>query len=162
MLNLLQYGVIVLPAIIIFTISLLRVIINVIRGYNPKKFVTISHGLVLFTIVAFFTYWSNFWRPDVVMIGVLKDDLYNYQLTFRKEGEVEHEINGMFGYRDVIRGQYKQEGNLLIFIEKPYDNDFLSDTLTIDREKEALFLGASEVSSETKKEWLNHYELIRY
>ncbi len=94
------------------------------------------------------------------MTAVLKDDLYHYRLILRKNGNVENQANGMFGFSQTFHGKYKIENDFIIFSEKPYDNDFIPDTLLIDKEQNALFIEKdSKGNFRTEKEWLNHFEI---
>lgn len=94
------------------------------------------------------------------MTAVLKDDLYNYRLIFRKNNTVENQINGFMGFSQTISGKYKIENDLIIFNPKPYDNDFIPDTLLIDKKQNVIFKERDENGNfRTNKEWLNHFEI---
>lgn len=94
------------------------------------------------------------------MTAVLKDDLYHYRLVFRKDRTVENQINGFMGFSKTIHGKYKIENDLIIFDPKPYDNDFIPDTMLIDKKLNAIFIGKDKNGNfRTVKEWLNHFEI---
>ena len=94
------------------------------------------------------------------MTAVLKDDLFHYRLIFREDGTVENRENGIFGMSGTNFGKYKIDKNLIIFDKKPYDNDFLPDTLLIEKNQNALFMEKdSKGNFRTEKNWLNHFEI---
>jgi hypothetical protein len=90
-------------------------------------------------VIASIIYDSEIFKSNIILDATLKDDLYHYQLKFRENGTVSNEIQGMFGYKDNFRGTYHLKGNLIIFIKKPYKNNFIPDTLWIDKNQNALF-----------------------
>ncbi len=64
------------------------------------------------------------------------------------------------GFSLTMHGKYTIENNLIIFSKKPYDNDWLPDTLLLDRKQNAIFITKNEKGEfETKKEWLNYFEI---
>ena len=94
------------------------------------------------------------------MTAILKDDLYHYRLIFRENGNVENQANGVFGFSQTYNGKYKIENNLIIFSQKPYDNEFLPDTLLLDKKQGAIFLNKNNSGDfNTEKEWLNHFKI---
>ena len=160
---LLSYGLIFIPIILLYTFSIFDTIISLIRkGNRTSKIKLLAHGIVLFSIFAFNLYHSEIFKSEKIMTAVLKDDLYHYRLILRKNGNVENQANGMFGFSQTFYGKYKIENDLIIFSEKPYDNDFIPDTLLIDKEQSALFMEKdSKGNFRTEKEWLNHFEIER-
>lgn len=94
------------------------------------------------------------------MTAILKDDLSHFRLILRKNGNAENQVNGMFGFSKTFHGKFKIENDLIIFSEKPYANDFIPDTLLIDKEQDALFMEKdSNGKFRTEKEWLNHFKI---
>ena len=84
---------------------------------------------------------------------------FYYKLVFRANEVVEHQIYGFLGYQETIYGKYKMLDDIIIFLQKPYDNDFLSDTLLIDIEKKVIFTKNLNDEFPYEKEWLNHYKI---
>lgn len=157
----LSYGVIIIPIFLLYILSITDTVVSLIRkGKQTSKIKLIAHGIVLFSIFAFNLYHSEVFKSERIMTAVLKDDLYHYRLILRKNGNVENQTNGMFGFSQTFHGKYKIENDLIIFSEKPYDNDFIPDTLLIDKEQDALFMGKDSYGKfQTEKEWLNHFEI---
>lgn len=158
---LLSYGLIIIPMISLYTFSVFDTLISLIRkGKQTTKIKLTAHGIVLLSIFAFNLYHSEIFKSERVMTAVLKDDLYHYRLILRKNGNVENQANGMFGFSQTFHGKYKIKDDFIIFSEKPFDNEFIPDTLLIDKEQDALFMEKdSNGNFRTKKVWLNHFEI---
>jgi len=103
---------------------------------------------------------SELFKSKIVLSGTLKDDLFYYTLIFREDGTCENNVNGFLGFEDKYEGKYKMVGDSIIFIVKPYDNNFIPDTLLLDMKQNAIFLNKNKDGEfSTEKEWLNHFEL---
>ena len=84
----------------------------------------------------------------------------NELFIFRENGNVENKESGVFGFSQTHHGKYKIEKDLIIFSERPYDTDFIPDTLLIDTNQNALFKEKdSKGNFRTEKEWLNHFKI---
>ncbi|MBG7631614.1 MAG: hypothetical protein IZT56_14450 [Bacteroidetes bacterium] len=157
----LSYGLIILPILLLYIISFFDTLISLIRnGKKTSKTKLITHGLVFLTIIIFNLYHSELFKSQKIMTAILKDDLYHYRLIFRENGNVENQANGVFGFSQTYNGKYKIENNLIIFSQKPYDNEFLPDTLLLDKKQGAIFLNKNNSGDfNTEKEWLNHFKI---
>src|SRR5690606_13572327 len=98
------------------------------------------HGLVLLAIFLTNIFQSEFLKSNEVLTATLKDDQFHYTLLFRENGNCENNISGMLGYEEVFHGKYKFHGDTIIFIKKPYDNDFIPDTLLLNKKSKAIFI----------------------
>ena len=154
----LSYGVLILPIVLLYIFSLIETLISTFRKDKRKSRIKLTaHFLVLMTILSLNIYHSEILKSDIVMTAVLKDDLSLQKLTFRENGDVENKVSGMLGFTETYHGKYKVQGNLIIFSVKPYDNDFVPDTLLVNRNQKALFKEKdSNGNFIEKKEWLNH------
>ncbi len=158
LLYLFAYRLIIVPIILLYIYSFIGTNYSLIKnkGINyTNKIRTTVHIIVIVLIVAFNLYHSEIFRSDKVMTAILKDDLFHYRLVFRKNGKVENRVYGFLGYSKTYHGKYLMEDNLIIFTQKPYDNNFIPDTLFIDKSQNALFMDRFT----TKKEWLNHFKI---
>lgn len=156
-----SYGLFILPIVVFFVISFIDTIISVIkRGIKNNKIKVIFHGTLLLMIILFNVFQSDIFKSPRTLTATLKDDFFHYTLIFREDGIVENEINGIFGFRETIKGNYRIEGDTIIFSKIPYDNDFIPEQLLIDREQNAIFiLKNKDGNFIRKKEWLNHLEI---
>jgi len=121
----------------------------------------IAHSLFFSSVLAFNLYHSEILKSPSILIAVAIDDTMSKQrLVFRKNGIVENKIHGIFGHSERINGKYKIHKDLIIFSEKPYDNNFLPDTLLIDKYQEALFITKNKKGEfNTEKNWINHFKI---
>lgn len=161
MLMLLVYAIIVIPVLLLYIFSFIDTVLSLIRrGEQTSKTKLAAHAVVILSIIAFNAYHSELFRSERVMSAILKDDQFHYRLVFRKNGVVENQVNGFLGFSDTYYGKYKIENDLIIFSKKPYDNDFIPDTLFLDKENKAIFITIEKNGQfSTKKEWLNHFEI---
>ena len=157
----LSYGVIVASIVLLFIFSFLDTLISLIRkGIGVSKIKLTAHVTVLLVILGFNLYHSELFKSKSIITAVLKDDLFYYRLIFRENGNVENQINGFFGFTETFHGEYKIERDLIIFSKKPYDNDFIPDTLLIDKSQNALFMQKDTNGNfQNEKNWLNHFEI---
>src|SRR5690606_1351257 len=156
-----SYGLFIIPIIILFVVSFIDTIVSTIkRGVKDNKIKVIFHGTLLLMIVLFNVFQSDIFKSPTILTATLKDDLFHYTLIFRKDGTVENEVNGIFGFQETFKGKYQTEGDTIIFLKVPYDNDFIPEQLLIDREQNAIFMYKDESGNfSRKKEWLNHLEI---
>lgn len=156
----LSYAVIIFPFLILYIISFFETIISTLKnGIKTNSIKVVSHSLVILTILISVIYNSELFKSKIILDATLKDDLYFYNLKFREDGTVNNEINGIFGYKENIKGKYFIKDNLIIFTKKPYSNNFIPDTLLIDQKQKAIFITKKNGEFETNKEWLNHFEI---
>jgi hypothetical protein len=160
---LISYSFIIIPIIIIYLISFIKTIISLIKkGFHQNKINVISHSILFLSILIFNVYDSEIFKSRKIMSAVLKDDLYHYRLVFRENGTVENQINGFLGFSETKYGEYKFKDSLIVFSIKPYDNNFIPDTLLVDKKQNAIFLNKNKDGQfSTKKDWLNYFEIER-
>lgn len=156
-----SYGLLIIPFILLYLILLIKYFKTLIRKRKyVSKVQTYSHGIVIAAIVIFNVYHSDLFKSKRILTATLKDDLYHYTLVFRENGQVENLINGAFGYSETYKGEYHFNGELIIFDSKPYDNNFIPDTLLLDKKTGVIFKERLQNGKfNTEKQWLNHFEL---
>ena len=156
-----SYGLIIIPVVILYIISFFDTIISTIkRGIKNNKVKVIFHGLLLLAIFLFNIFQSDLFKSNRILTATLKDDQFHYTLIFRENGNCENEVSGIFGFQEVFQGKYKFYGDTIVFEKKPYDNEFIPDTLLIDRNENAIFINKDKTGKfSAKKEWLNHFEI---
>ena len=158
---LLYHGLLIIPLVLLYIFSIFDTVLSLInQGKRTSKIKLTAHAIVLISICALNLFHSEVFKSESIITAVLKDDLNHYRLILRKNGNVENQTSGMLGFSQTFYGKYKIDNDLIIFSEKPGDNDFIPDTLLIDKEKAALFLEKdSRGNFRTEKEWLNHFEI---
>jgi len=158
---LLSYGLIIIPLIICYIVSFGNTVISVKRkGVIENRIKVFFHSLVILTIIGINLFQSDLFKSKRILTATLKDDQFLYTLVFRENGNCENEISGIFGFQEVYHGKYRFRGDTNIFQKKPYDNDFIPDTLLIDRKLKAIFMEKDKEGNFIRtKEWLNHFEM---
>ncbi len=156
-----SYISIIISILFLYVFSFIETLISLIKKRKKTSNIKlIAYGIVLLSMVTLNLYKSEIFKSEIVMKAILKDDFYHYILVFRKDNSVENQINGFMGYSKTIHGKYKIEDNLIIFQPKPYTNNFIPDTILIDRKQNALFIEKDKNGNfRTQKEWLNHFKI---
>lgn len=147
----------IIPIVLLYFITGITTLIKLSKsGIRENKVVFGAHLFFIIFILSTSFIESDIFKSKVVLRGVLKDDLFHYTLTLREDGSCENEILGFLGFKKIYYGDYEMNANKIIFNKKPYDNDFLPDTLYWNKAENALFLNKND----DEKLWLNHFELI--
>ncbi|MBD1431587.1 hypothetical protein H8B06_02020 [Sphingobacterium sp. DN00404] len=156
-----SYSVLIIPIVFLAFASFIETVISSIRkGIKPNRIKIIAHSILILTIIAYNVYESELFSSKGVLVATLKDDLFRYTLIFKENGNCEHKIDGMLGYKENIKGKYRFIGDTIVFDIKPYTNNFLPDTLLINRNQGAIFISKDKDGNfSNKKEWLNHFEI---
>lgn len=157
----LSYSFIIIPMILFYFLSLIETIISLAKtGLNNNKVKLISHGLLVAITATIILFQSEVFKSKQVLSATLKDDLFHYTLVFREDGSCENQTQGFLGFEETIHGQYQFSGDTIIFKKKPYDNNFIPDTLLIDRDKNVIFKERDKNGKFANKvEWLNHFDI---
>lgn len=155
------YGVIVIPFLILYLISVVDFVIELYRKKREvNRLKLLSHSVVLVSMLCMIIYNSSVFKSKLIMKATLRDDLFHYTLVFREDGEVENHINGFLGYQDRFFGKYSMFNDTILFSKIPYDNDFIPKVLLIDRVQNAIFITKDSAGNfSQKKGWLNHFEI---
>ena len=112
----------------IFGITFSIFFILSIRSNNKRgKQIGIVTSL-LFIGLLFFQ--SDLLKSKKVLIATLWDDLSSIELILRENKDFEL-ISNVFMFEEKFTGKYENKGNKIIFLDRPYDNDLIPDTVTI-------------------------------
>ncbi|MBI9060082.1 MAG: hypothetical protein JEZ01_20110 [Labilibaculum sp.] len=161
LIHLLMFWWLIIPLVLLFSITLLITIILVIReGVKINKLITISHGISLIVILLFFLHNSELLKSKKVLDASLIDDLSRIDLIFRENGNFETNISGMFGYSERLKGKYIIKNDSIIFLNKPYTNDFIPDTIIIDNDKNAIFFSKNKDGEYSREKlFVNYFDI---
>lgn len=146
----------------LYIFSLIETFISLIRkGFRKNMIKVFLHSFVILSFAGIFSFQSEVFQSRKILSATLYDDLFNYTLILRENGDCETDINGMFGYHQTHKGNYYLKGDTIFFTKIPYDtNNFIPDTLLIDYSENAIFLNRnSNGNFDRKKEWLNYFEI---
>lgn len=110
--------------IAIFVIGLIK---------KDKNVIPVLCGLLVIVTLAEILKSETF-KSQKILYATLHDDLSVINLTLRKNNTFEVTVVTLFSNQSFI-GKYKLINDKIIFLDKPDDNDFIPDTLTIDKDK---------------------------
>lgn len=161
---LLSYGFLIIPLLILYIISFVETLIGIFkRGFRHHAIKVIAHALLLISITAIHLAKSEVLRSKAILSATLKDDLFDYTLIFRENGQCENIINGMFGFREIHFGNYHFSGDTIIFEKVPFDtHNFLKERILISRKDSVLFIERDSLNHfVTEIRWLNHFKMNR-
>ncbi len=161
MIFLFSYSFLILPILIIYLISIIETISSIIKnGLKKNKIKFVAHLIgVLFIVVNSFD-TTDLFKSERLITAILRDDLFHYTLILREDGSCENNVVGFMGFKDQYKGKFYFKDDTIIFTQKPYDNDFLPDTILLDTIQDAIFINRDKSNNFiTKKEWLNHFEI---
>ena len=152
---------IIIPILLLYLVSAVDLLINIRnKGKSTSRIKLVSHGIIILSIIIFNLYNSELFKSEIILSAILKDDLFHYRLVLRENGVVENQINGFLGFEETHYGKYSIENEEIIFSIKPYVNDFIPDTLLLDRKQNAIFINKdSNGKFRIEKSWLNHFEI---
>ncbi len=158
---LLSFCQIIIPIVILYIFSLSNTILSIIKkGIKQNKVKVIFHGIVLFSIILTKIVQSEILKSERIMTAILIDDICYYTLVLRENGKCENEIIGMFGFHLVTYGNFKLNGDTIVFIKNPYENNFVPDSLLINKKEKAIFINKEiDGTFSTKKKWLNYFKI---
>ena len=158
---LLSCSLIIVPIIIAYLVSFIQTLVSLIRkGIKPNKIKVISHLTVFGFILLIALINSDLCKSKRIVTATLKDDLFHYTLILRENGKCENKASGILGFSKTYNGEYYLKNDTIIFTIKPYDNDFIPETVLLDTIQGAIFIHKDTNGNfETKKKWLNHFEM---
>jgi hypothetical protein len=131
-LGLIPFAFIGIPLIIIL-------IIAIFKKDNAALLVGLS---IVVTILVTEVFRSELLKSEKVLVATLDDDGSRIFLTLREYRKFELVADHMFGSK-TFKGNYDIVGNKVIFLTRPYDNDFIPDTLSIVNDKLVLEFDSS-------------------
>ena len=160
---LIMYRWILLPLIIIYGVTLLITLIKTIKdGINSNKALFYTHLVGLLAIIIFNLYQSELLKSKILLNSTLEDDLSSINLILRENGKFETNSSGMFGYSDKISGHYIKKNDTIIFLKKPYRNDYIPDTIIIAQKDSAIFFRkAPNGEFSREKTFVNYFRIIK-
>lgn len=98
------------------------------------KFVAL---IIIAILIAGTFVWSNteLLKSKPVLKAILVDDLTHLNLTLREDKTFELLPMTWLGSSNAFTGKYRMQGNKIIFLDRPYDNEFIPDTVDIFEDK---------------------------
>lgn len=160
---LIMYSWIIIPMVIVYVITFLISLVKIMQiGIKPNRILFYTHTFGLLTIIGFNLYQSELLKSRILLDATLVDDLSSINLVLRENGQFETTSNGMFGFTEKISGKYKKNNDTIIFLDKPYSNDYIPDKVIVDKQDSAIYFKRNfngEISKE--KTFVNYFRIDR-
>jgi hypothetical protein len=121
-----------IPILILSGILFLTIIISglIKRDIHVLPVLIILIGII--TLVELLR--SDLFKSEKIIEATLSDDLSNIHMILRKDSSFQMISSTMFG-ENHYKGNYKLIKDRIIFLDKPYENNFIPDTLRIINDK---------------------------
>ncbi|MEQ9120390.1 hypothetical protein [Fulvivirga sp.] len=78
---------------------------------------------------------TELFKSKPVLEAVLIDDLNGIRMILRENKTFEIIPESWMGTFEIYTGSYKTIGTKIIFLDQPYDNDFIPDTVNVYKDK---------------------------
>lgn len=115
--------------IIVLSVWLLINLVNSVAQKNTRS-ILLNITFILF-VSAICLSKIEYFKSERVLEATLVDDLSSINLILRKNKTFEITSNSIFGEEQPFKGNYKIEGDKIIFLSSPYYNSFIPDTVLI-------------------------------
>ncbi len=156
-----SYGIFILFFLILYVFSVVETIVSYLN-YGRISVVKIAmHSAVIIVLIALNLLKVDILKPNLIMTAVHKGHTEVYRLNFRSNGTVENQVHGSYGYSETFHGSYHFEDSLVVFDEKPFNTNFIPDTLLIDKEHQVLFMRKNHKGHFIKRRVLDNYFSIQ-
>ncbi len=136
-----MYWWILLPVLVIYVITLIKTIADFFfekpRIYHIRTFVHL-YGLTILTVATL--YDSELFKSKKLLSATLIDDLSSISINLRNDNTFDTHVSGMFGYSEEYRGKYELKGDTIIFLNRPYENNFIPDRVLINHADSAIYI----------------------
>jgi hypothetical protein len=133
----------IFTSILVF-ITGISFLIIVRLGFRHKNKFRIRFGLLITSLAIFILIsWTELFKSAVVLKATLWDDLSVLRLTLRENNQFEL-VSEILMFTETYSGAYKISGNQIVFIDKPYNNNFIPDTIWIMNNKIVLSFDENE------------------
>jgi len=78
---------------------------------------------------------TELFKSEPVLKATLIDDLSGIDLILREDHTFDLQSNSFIGTYEKFSGDYLLDSNKIIFLDRPYDNNFIPDTIYIYDDK---------------------------
>ena len=136
-----MYKWILIPLVFTYVLTFLLTIITILKnGIKPNKVLFYNHAIGILLITMFCLYQTELFKSRILLSATLEDDLNSINIVLRENGDFNTTTLGMFGYKELMSGKYLLKNDTIVFLSKPYSNNFIPLQVLIDRKDSALFL----------------------
>jgi len=123
-------------AFVLLVLLGLVILIVTVQAFLGNNRIALSFGIMMIGVVAVNEVLkSELFKSEKVLQASLIDDFSSIHLTLRKNHEFEITSKYFFGPDEIFRGEYEIYDSKIIFLDPPYDNDLIPDTVFIEGDK---------------------------
>jgi hypothetical protein len=119
----------------------------------------ISIGAFLIGIGILIIQKTELFKSKIIVKAFLVDDLSGLELTLRQNNRFELLPVTYLGPCKSFTGRYKMEGDKIIFLDRPYDNKFIGDTVYMINNKIVLRFDSQGQPDTT---FANYFRIDKY
>ncbi len=150
-----------IPLILIYIITLAITIIKIFRkGIRRNIILFTIHSITILALISSSLYHSEIFKSKIVLEANLHDDLSGISLILRENQKFECTSYGLFGMIEKKTGRYVQQKDTIIFLNKPYTNNFIPNKIIIDNTQNAIFFLKDNKGNYVKeKEFASYFEI---
>jgi hypothetical protein len=151
----------VIPCILLYLVSAIELLYALLRyGWRVNIIKVLAHGAVILLIVVVYLCSSELFKSKIVLRATLYDDLFHYTLVFRENGTVDNRIDGVFGYAETMHGNYRMDGDTILFTKVPYDKPgFITPKALLDKKQGAVFMEGMNSGFDTTKSFASWFQI---
>lgn len=127
----LYYKFWIISYLILLTISIGLILVIFLNIKKDRKSLIISSLSLCIGLLVVLISETELFKSKIIFEAVLVDDLSSLTLRLRENNDFELIPLTFLGYSKPLTGEYQVQGNKIIFLDRPYDNDFIGDTVYI-------------------------------
>ena len=121
----------ILAYLILLPIIILQIVLAFVNFKRDGKAFSVTIIAFLFGLAMSIYSDTELFKSKILLKAVLVDDLSSLELKLRENNTFELVPISYLGSFEKFTGEYKITGNKIIFIDRPYDSDFIPDTVYI-------------------------------
>ncbi len=124
----------VLSFFLMLVFAIAFIVVSIVGIIKMDKSVIPILSIIMATVAVTEILKSETFKSDKILYATLHDDRSAINLTLRKNKTFEVNVVSMFSEQN-FKGNYNLVDNKIVFLDKPYDNNFMPDTVTIYNDK---------------------------
>lgn len=127
----LYYKFWIISHLILLAISIGLILVIFVNIKKDRKYLIISSASLCIGLLVVLISETELVKSKIIFEAVLVDDLSSLTLRLRENNDFELIPITFLGYSKPYTGEYKVQDNKIIFLDRPYDSDFIGDTVYI-------------------------------
>lgn len=132
--HLLMYFWIIFPSLIVYIVSGIITIIKSIKfGIKNNKILLAIHTIALISILVYNIYESELFKSRILIDSILLHNYSRINIKLREGGHFNTSYLGIDAYKTKFSGKYILKNDTLIFLDRHYYNDYIPDTVLINK-----------------------------